>query len=193
MDWPLYAYLFIMISGVLLTSKLGEKLDSKFRNQQTRIINGILLISFGGFFVSTHTYYIHQKLHEVGANSGCSAFSVFDCGDVISNDSYNSDPFFGIPWGIIGMFCFAILIFIGTVIRRSPEDKNIINWIKALVFIPSMGIIPILWLIYVELFVLGVFCQYCTGAHLANILVLISAYRLYNFHESGKWDSAQIG
>lgn len=192
MDWPLYLYLLPMIIGIFLVSPLGEKFSLRFRNHQSRIINGILLISFGGFFVSTHTYYIHQKMHEVGGNSGCTAFSVFNCGDVISNDAYNSDPFFGIPWGIIGMFSFASLIFISLVIRKSPEDKNIINWIKSLVMIPLLGMVPILWLIYVEIFALGVFCQYCTGAHLANILLLISTYKLYHLHESGKWDSSKI-
>ena len=191
MDWPLYLYLLLMLSGIFLVSPLGDKYTSKFRNKQSRLINGMLMIAFGGFFVSTHTYYIHQKLHEVGANSGCSAFSVFNCGDVISNDSYNSDPFFGIPWGVIGMFSFASLIFILLVIRSSPEDKKIINWIKVLLLIPSLGMLPILWLISVELFVLGVFCQYCTGAHLANILILISAYWLFNFHESGNWDNSK--
>ena len=192
MDWPLYLYLFFIAAGFLLTTSFGEKLSNRFRNYQTRVIYGILLIAFGGFSVSTHTYYIHQKLHEVGGNSGCSAFSVFNCGDVISNDAYNSDPFFGIPWGVIGMFSFAALIFILLVIRKSPDDKNILNWIKTLFLIPALGMLPILWLIYVELFILGVFCQYCTGAHLANLLVLISSYNLYNYHESGAWDSSKI-
>jgi len=189
MDWPLYLYLLIIIGGFLLVSPLGIKFSAKFRSNQTRMINGILILSFGGYLVSTHTYYIHQKLHEVGGNSGCSAFSVFNCGDVISNDLYNSDPFFGIPWGILGMLSFASVIFILLVLRKSPEDKNIGNWISALVVIPAMGMIPILWLIYVEIFELGVFCQYCTGAHLANLLVLISSYWIYDIHQSGLWDN----
>ena len=90
MDWPLYLYLLIIFGGFLISSRFGEKLSFKFKSKQSRILNGALILAFGGFLVSTHTYYIHQKLHEVGANSGCSAFSVFNCGDVISNESYNS-------------------------------------------------------------------------------------------------------
>ena len=55
-----------------------------------------------------------------------------------------------------------------------------------------MGMVPILWLIYVEVFELGVFCQYCTGAHLANLLVLISSYWIYDIHQSGLWDNSPI-
>ena len=64
MDWPLYLYLLIIIGGFLLVSPLGIKFSAKFRSNQTRMINGILILSFGGYLVSTHTYYIHQKLHE---------------------------------------------------------------------------------------------------------------------------------
>ena len=189
MDWPLYLYLLIIFGGFLISSRFGEKLSFKFKSKQSRILNGALILAFGGFLVSTHTYYIHQKLHEVGANSGCSAFSVFNCGDVISNESYNSDPFFGIPWGILGMLSFASMIFILLAIRKSPEDKNIGTWIQALVAIPAIGMLPILWLIYVEIFELGVFCQYCTGAHVANLLLLVSSYTIYEVHQSGLWDS----
>ena len=189
MDWPLYLYLLIIFGGFLISSRFGEKLSFKFKSKQSRILNGALILAFGGFLVSTHTYYIHQKLHEVGANSGCSAFSVFNCGDVISNESYNSDPFFGIPWGILGMLSFASMIFLLLAIRKSPEDKNIGTWIQVLVAIPAIGMLPILWLIYVEIFELGVFCQYCTGAHVANLLLLVSSYTIYEVHQSGLWDS----
>jgi len=189
MDWPLYLYLLIIFGGFLISSRFGEKLSFKFKSKQSRILNGALILAFGGFLVSTHTYYIHQKLHEVGASSGCSAFSVFNCGDVISNESYNSDPFFGIPWGILGMLSFASMIFLLLAIRNSPEDKNIGTWIQVLVAIPAIGMLPILWLIYVEIFELGVFCQYCTGAHVANLLLLVSSYTIYEVHQSGLWDS----
>jgi len=81
------------------------------------------------------------------------------------------------------------MIFLLLAIRNSPEDKNIGTWIQVLVAIPAIGMLPILWLIYVEIFELGVFCQYCTGAHVANLLLLVSSYTIYEVHQSGLWDS----
>lgn len=193
MDWPLYLYVLIIFGGFFISSRFGNKISHKFKSKQSRIINGALVSALGGFFVSTHTYYIHQKLHEVGAGSGCSAFSVFNCGDVISNEEYNSDPFFGVPWGILGMLSFSMMIFILLSIRNSPDDKNIGKWINALVIIPAAGMVPILWLIYVEIFELGVFCQYCTGAHVANIILLISSYSILEFHQTGSWETNAKG
>ncbi len=189
MDWPLYLYLIVILFGFFLTIPLSKNIFStKFNNDQSRIVSGSIILAFGGYLVSTHTYYIHEKLHEVGGNSGCSAFSVFNCGDVISNGSYNTDPFFGIPWGVLGMLSFATMLFILLVLRNSPDDPKIGNWINALFVIPALGMLPILWLIYVEIFELGVFCQYCTAAHIANLLLLISSYAIYDLHHSGSWD-----
>ena len=186
MDWPLLFYLLLILIGFTIVSPLGPKFTSSyFTSIRSRMIHGSLILAFGGFLVSVHTYYIHEKLHELGGTSGCSAYSIFNCGDVISNDSYNSDPFFGIPWGILGMLSFASILFILLVVRNSKEDPNIGNWLKILVAIPAIGMIPILWLIYVEAVKLGVFCQYCTGAHLANIFTVISAYWILKSHESG--------
>ena len=71
---------------------------------------------------------------------------------------------------ILGMLSFASILFILLALRNSKEDQNIGNWLKVLVAIPAIGMIPIFWLIYGEAVKLGVFCQYCTGAHLANLL-----------------------
>ncbi len=187
MDWPLYLYLLLIFAGFFIVSPIGAKSISYFSSTRSRMIHGALILAFGGFLVSVHTFYIHEKLHELGGNSGCSAFSIFNCGDVISNDSYNSDPFFGMPWGIIGMFAFASIMFILLVLRNSKEDPNMGNWIKVLVGIPAAGMLPIFWLVYVEAVELGVFCQYCTGAHLANIFTLISAYWILKSHDSGEF------
>jgi len=188
MDWPLYIYLLLILSGFFLVSPLGVRFESKFSSMRTRMISGAFILAFGGFLVSVHTFYIHEKLHELGGTSGCSAYSIFNCGDVISNDLYNSDPIFGIPWGVLGMFSFASLLFILLSIRNSREDPNIGNWHLALIAIPAIGMLPILWLIYVEAVILGVFCQYCTGAHLANLFMLISAYWLHKGYESGEFN-----
>jgi len=192
MDWPLYVYIFIIFFGFFISSPLGSKIQfQRFNNDQSRIISGSIILAFGGFLVSTHTYFIHERLHEIGGTSGCSAFSVFDCGDVISNGDYNTDPIFGIPWGVLGMLSFAAMLFILIVLRNSPEDPKIGNWISVMLTIPALGMVPILWLIYVEFFELGVFCQYCTVAHIANLFLLISSYWVYDLHHSGLWNKTK--
>ena len=179
--------------AVLAMMPLPSNIMQACSTQGGRLIHGSLLVSVAGFLVSTHTFYIHEVLHELGGSGGCSAYGVFDCGDVISNNQYNVDPALGLPWGVWGMFSFSALTFILLVIRNSLGDPNLDVWIKVGGVIPLVGMVPILWLIYVEVFELGKLCQYCSGAHLANVLSIVCLYWVYKSRESGEWSSSDQG
>ena len=55
----------------------------------------------------------------------CSTATVFSCDDVLGNAQYNVDPFFGISWGLIGMFAFGAILFITNSVGKSPTPSGL--------------------------------------------------------------------
>ena len=199
MDWWIVLHIILVASGIIIASPLGGKIsnaigagDNKMKwlsSRRERMLAGLLLVCLGGFTVSSHTLWFHNKFHEMGNSAiGCSAFSVFDCANVIANDDYNSAPLLGIPWGVVGMLAFAMLAWLALSIKKEPSAGWVDTHLKAGVGISTIGALVALYLVYVEIFPLeGVFCQYCTIAHIADIASLVIFFKLLNMKNEGIW------
>ena len=81
-----------IVFGLFLMSPLGEglgkQLSSRWESLDTvrgRTLGGMIAVMFGGFTVSAHTLWIHNKASEMGGGQFCSADGVGDVPGVIGN------------------------------------------------------------------------------------------------------------
>ena len=189
LDYPLIFYGIIILAGIFVSTPFSQNINDIFSSKKNRVLIGLMLVIAGGYMISAHTFWLHQKYNEMGGSGGCSAFSVFSCQDVISNSLYNSDPLLGMPWGILGMIAFSVMAIISISVFRDSEEKWVQNWLTFGTIISGFGILIAVYLIYLEIFKMGVFCQYCTGAHIADIVAFAMFYYLLSMKESDEWKS----
>ena len=181
----------IILFGVLLLTPLGANLSSVLHSRypstttkRGQLIAGMAFICFGGFTVSAHTLWMHNKLSE-GA-SVCSGDSILNCDGLIGNVAYNTDPLLGQPWGLIGMVAFTALMWLIIVIGKEPMSSQTPLFIKAGLGATVAGLPVIALLVSYEIKE-GLICPFCTTAHIANILALIGFILLFRLFESGGW------
>lgn len=181
----------IILFGVLLLTPMGANLSSILHSRypstttkRGQLIAGMAFICFGGFTVSAHTLWMHNKLSE-GA-SVCSGDSILNCDGLIGNVAYNTDPLLGQPWGMIGMVAFTALMWIVIVIGKEPMSSQTPMFIKAGLGATIAGLPVIALLVSYEIKE-GLICPFCTTAHIANILALIGFILLFRLYESGEW------
>lgn len=181
----------IILFGVLLLTPMGANLSSILHSRypstttkRGQLIAGMAFICFGGFTVSAHTLWMHNKLSE-GA-SVCSGDSILNCDGLIGNIAYNTDPLLGQPWGMIGMVAFTALMWIVIVIGKEPMSSQTPMFIKAGLGATIAGLPVIALLVSYEIKE-GLICPFCTTAHIANILALIGFILLFRLYESGEW------
>ena len=131
-----------------------------------------------------------EELKEEHAKEFANEFNCEKYGtyyDVISNNLYNADPILGIPWGILGMLAFSAMAIIALSIFKEHDAEWVQNWLTLGTVISGFGILIALYLVYLEIFKMGVFCQYCTGAHIADVAAFALFLYLSRMKESSAW------
>ena len=208
----LIPHILLVVYGAVLFSPLGSKITNLTRNfvkgnrnKQERMINGLLFTILGGFTVSSHTFWIHQRIASQGSNF-CSGSGLFSCGDVIGHETYGYAPVIGIPWGLIGMGVFFVLLYLGLVLKKEPmsllESSNKKKVTKSnarskpeLVTMVGLlltgGGIPVIGLLMYYETQIEKLCQYCTVAHLANIIVLVMFVIMFVHLKNDTWNGLE--
>ncbi len=193
-DTNLMPHLIILIIGIGFLTPLGmtlalpamrskwPSLDTKFG----RTMAGLILIMFSGFTVSAHTLWMHNKSQEMGGGAFCSAGTVCDCASVIGNNDWNTVPFIGLPWGLLGMLAFALFLWIVISIAKEPAASWVLTNLKIGTNFAFLGIGIIFYLMYAE-YEIGKICQFCTTAHVAHIAGAIGLVRLSSMYGTSEW------
>ena len=145
---------------------------------------GMNLVALTGFAVSVHTLWITNKISEGG--NVCSSATVFSCDDVLGNAAYNTDPVFGISWGLIGMFAFGALLFITNSVSKEPDALWAERYMKYGMYMTGTGLLVIALLVSYEV-QMGKICQFCTMAHIANVVALFGFWKASQMHDQGLW------
>ena len=180
----LFGILFLTPLRTSISSQLVKKFPS-LENQTHQTLFGLTLIILSGFAVSAQTLWISNKISEGG--NFCSSANVFDCDSVIGNAQYNSVPFLdNIPWGLVGMIAFAILLYFVRTVANDPQAEFVERHIKYGKTMTLMGLGVILLLIYYEI-KMGKICQYCTTAHVANIAAMFGFIELEKVYATDEW------
>lgn len=188
----LVGYAVPMVFGLLLMTKAGDGLVDSLAQRNPRYVYarrrhmlGMNLVAFMGFVVSVHTLWISNKISE-GANV-CSTATVFSCDDVLGNSQYNVDPFFGISWGLIGMFAFGAILFITNSVGKEPDALWAESYMKYGMYMTGAGMLVIALLVSYEVRMEKI-CQFCTMAHIANVVCLFGFWKAGKMHEEGNWN-----
>ena len=181
-----------LLIGFLLTLPVGGKLVQPVVNvwpslmsPRGRMTAGLVLICLSGLVISTHTYWIHEKITGT-ATSFCASDSIFSCDDVIGHENYGYAPIIGQPWGLIGMGVFAALLYAAMMVQKEPEAPTSTRMLQVLMVFSGGGI-PVIGLLVSYEIQIEKLCQYCTMAHLANVLVLVTSLRMFRATQSDAW------
>ena len=181
-----------LLIGFLLTLPVGGKLAQpvlkvwpSLSSPRGRMTAGLVLICLSGLIIATHTYWIHEKITGT-TSSFCASDSIFSCDDVIGHETYGYAPIIGLPWGLIGMGVFAALLYAAMMIQKEPDAPERTRMIYLLLLLSGGGIPVVLLLISYEVQIEKL-CQYCTMAHLANVLVLVTSARVYRATQTNTW------
>ena len=188
----LIAYIVPTAFGLLLMTKMGDSLADSLTGLSPRMaftrgrhMLGLNLVALTGFAVSVHTTWITFKISEGG--NVCSSATVFSCDDVLGNAQYNVDPVFGISWGLIGMFAFGALLFITNSVGKEPDALWAESYLRYGKLMTGAGILVIALLVSYEVR-MGKICQFCTMAHVANVVCLFGFWKAGKLHEDGHWN-----
>lgn len=123
------------------------------------LITSFLVVALAGFADSV---YLTTKYYIGTIN--CSVFS--GCQEVLSS-SYSD--IFGIPTALLGAF-FYLFILINILVYIQYKNKIATN---VLAFIPTLGLLFSIWLVYLQLVVINAICIYCMGSALTSTLLFI--------------------
>lgn len=181
-----------LLLGFLLTLPVGGKIAQPVLNvwpslasPRGRMTAGLVLICLSGLVISTHTYWIHEKITGT-TTSFCASDSLFSCDDVIGHETYGYAPVIGLPWGLIGMGVFAALLYASMMVQKEPDAPGRTRMLQVLMLFSGGGVPVILLLISYEMQIEKL-CQYCSMAHLANVLVLVTSVRMFRATQDDAW------
>jgi uncharacterized membrane protein len=187
----LIAYIVPLVIGLVLMTPAGASIGGRLSEkkplmafQRRRHMLGMNLVALTGFIVSVHTLWISNKISEGG--NVCSSATVFSCDDVLGNAAYNTDPFFGLSWGMVGMFAFGALLFITTSVSKEPDALWAERYMKYGMYMTGAGLLVIALLVSYEV-EMGKICQFCTMAHISNVLAFFGFWKAGQMHERGVW------
>lgn len=190
-NWFLIAYALPLLFGLMLMTRAGDSSGPSLAKRNPLLIHarrrhmlGLNLVAITGFVVSVHTLWISNKISEGG--NVCSSATVFSCDDVLGNAAYNTDPVFGLSWGLIGMVAFGALLFITQSVGKEPDALWAEKYLKYGMYMTGAGLAVIALLVSYEI-EMGKICQFCTMAHLSNVMALFGFWRASQLHDKGEW------
>jgi len=110
--------------------------------------------------------------HYANVIPPCSTNIFIDCGAVLRS---KYSIVFGIPLAVYGLLYYVILSVAGlyTLITNKRVGKYLI------VIFSTIGLLVSTYLMYLQLFVIGSICLYCTGSALINITLFLLVQRIF--------------
>jgi uncharacterized membrane protein len=185
----LLGLLLLIPSTAESVSKLFVKKWPSVSTRRGQLLASTVMFLIGGFTVSAHTLWIHNKASELGSGNFCAGDGVWDCSSVIGNAEWNVDPMLGLPWGLLGMLTFSVMLWLIVSICLDPMASWVRNHLTYLRIIGVIGVFVIFYLIYAE-FAIGKLCQYCSTAHFAHVMTLLNSQLLLTIYDNRKWSNA---
>jgi uncharacterized membrane protein len=135
-------------------------------------------------------YLTIQDLNPSGIPTGCNSSGTVDCAAVLS--SPESKLFGVIPVAVLGL-----AFFVGMLVLNSPwawrADRRpiLLPWAQVRrirMTAVGIGMLFVLYLVYVEIIELGHICLYCTGVHIITFLL----FSLLVFHTTFNAEPADL-
>ena len=123
------------------------------------------LLSIGGLAVSLYLTAVHFSQGQIPLI--CSDSGLVDCARVTTSQLSMVGP---IPVAALGIFWFSVALVLGSELPRLTLARAI----RAEIAWAAAGLAGVFYLIYVELFVVGAICLWCTVVHvlIAGVFLL---------------------
>jgi uncharacterized membrane protein len=99
------------------------------------------------------------SVHYESVPLACSASGTVDCTKVL-HSSYAEVA--GIPVSVFGLVWFGVMAVLAAL---RPASTALLAW-------SAVGVLTVLWLLFVELFRVDAICVWCTAAHVCVLAIL---------------------
>jgi len=181
----------VLVLGIFPCLPQSKEFFSKSGLTDTRrSLLGLCIFTFGGMIASVWTIIIKNDLEATGATQSCTSAG---CSALIGDYNWNTMPIIGIEWGLMGLLAFTALGFIALSAFLDESNSSwVYSWINAGTIISGAGLVPVAWLVSVELFLhedAVIICPFCTLAHIAAVLTFILFFILRKRHDNGSWNT----
>ena len=188
---PLVVFMAFTVAGLAIAmGRFSFSQINAFSSMKKRLL-GLLVVEMGGLLTSAWTLMIHYQL-ATGPSNLCAADGIVQCGSVIGDLNYSTDPILGAPWGLIGMMAFALLGWFTLSMFLDMKADWSLKYVDYAWWISLPSIPGIVWLVFVELVLVeGAphICPYCTAVHIALIATMYLLYTIRNERDMGNWDT----
>jgi uncharacterized membrane protein len=114
----------------------------------------LVALSLAGLAISAYLTSVHYESVPLA----CTTSGTVDCTKVL-HSSYAEVA--GIPVSVFGLVWFAVMA--GLALR--PASTAMLVWV-------GVGVLTVLWLVFVELFRVDAICLWCTAAHACVLAIL---------------------
>jgi uncharacterized membrane protein len=133
-----------------------------------------LVLSVVGLAVSTYLTITHYTDPKVLA---CPESSTINCAKVTTSPE---SVILGIPVAVLGLPFFVIM----TAVNLPQAWRSSVDWLHWIRLGSNLvGIVFVLYLVYVELFKVDAICLWCTSVHVLTFLLLIVTLSGYSARE----------
>lgn len=126
------------------------------------------MLAAAGLIVSA--YLLWEALITPAGSCPLSLSRFFGCSVVLAS-SYARIA--GLPTSILGVGWFLVALSLGLVVLRNPK------LVVALLVWSLIGLVGVVWLMYIEFVVIGAICPFCTSAHILELSVLAITVALW--------------
>lgn len=117
-----------------------------------------LVLALLGLAVSV---YLTIEHYSASTTLACPATAAFDCAKVTTS-KWSSIA--GVPVAVLGLVFFVVLTGLSLLAGRRAADLRVVATV--------VGAFMVLWLVYVELFLVDSLCLWCTGVHVITLALL---------------------
>ncbi len=137
------------------------------RIRESHVLITVLILSMAGmglstFLVANHYQYVGAEFCNIGWWSNC--------------QDVNTGPYstiFAIPWSVIGLVGFAAIFALAYLRLYYPRLDVRERFIPLILILSIVGTIFIVYLNYLEFFVIHRICLLCAASHVLMIVILV--------------------
>jgi uncharacterized membrane protein len=130
----------------------------------------VAILALAGIGISVYL----TEVHYAGLRLACSQSGFVNC-DAVIGSRYGTIGSTGMPVAAGGIGWFAVSAAVAVGLLVWPEERSF-PWLLAAW--SSVGMVVVLYLVYVEVVRLGAVCAWCTAAHVLVLLTLLLAIYL---------------
>ncbi len=133
----------------------------------------IIILSLIGLLSMSYLYAYSAQISS-GQNTSCSISGTpFNCGNVINS---NYSHLFGIPLYYYGIVLFSVFLALGLTATISRGRKEL-AFVDSIIFgLAVLSSAAAVYLIAVEVFLIGKICEMCTISHASIFLILFVSF-----------------